>query len=216
MTRKYAKKEEQFRRGIAAEKFVAGILAKLPTTEYKIFNDVKARYGNIDHLVIRKDGATYIIETKSHQGKVTWDGNKLLLNGKPFEKDFIVQINRNIKWLRELIKKQTGTNIWIVAVLVFPNALIYSGYNKRVLRLRPVKWINVISAGFLTRLIESYIPKISRSEIWKIKEIFSHSSSRCNSSQLIRKTPLSKGDCSKSIIDFSCSSANSQGITGPN
>lgn len=163
--------EKRFRRGIAAEKFVAKFLAKLPTKEYKVFNDVRARYGNIDHVVIRKDGAVYLLETKSHQGKVTWGGNKLLLNGKPFEKDFIVQINRNIKWLRELIKKQTGINTWIVAVLVFPNVLIYSANNKRVLRLRPVKRVNVVTAGFLMRLIESYIPENPRPGIWENKEI---------------------------------------------
>lgn len=149
---------------------MAAILAKLPGKEYAVFNNVQTRYGDIDHIVIRRDGAVYLLEDKSHRGRVTWDGKRLLLNGWLFEKDFICQINMNIAWLRELLKKRLGVNPWIVACLVFPNALLYSDKNKRVLRLRPVKRVNVVCTGFLKRLIELYVPRTARPEIWEQRE----------------------------------------------
>lgn len=100
-----------------------------------------------------------MVETKAHHGMVTYDGRQLLLNGHPFEKDFIAQINRNIHWLREKLRLATGMNVWIVAVLVFPNALVYSEEGKRVLRLKPVKRVNVINGKCLTSLLKMWKPK---------------------------------------------------------
>lgn len=153
-------------RGRHAERQVFRILRELDE-DYAVFNDVEARYGNIDHVVVSRAGAVFMIETKSHRGKVTYDGKQLLLNGKPFEKDFIGQINRNIVWLRERIKKTTDTNVWIVAVLVFTNAIMYSEKGKPVLRLRPVNRINVINSRYLKPLLKSYSPQQPRPAIWR-------------------------------------------------
>ena len=87
-----------------------------------VMNDVRIKYGNIDHLVIRDDGAIFIIETKSHRGTVTFDGKRLLHNGKPFKKNPICQMNRNIRWFREWSLRMTGKSIWFTAILVFPEA----------------------------------------------------------------------------------------------
>ena len=170
MAKENRRKEERQRRGKAAEREVARTLAELPRNEYAVFNNVRALYGDIDHLVIHRSGAVYLLETKGHHGKVTWDGKQLLLNGHAFEKDFIAQIHRNITWLRQIIKEHTGVDTWIFSCLVFPNALIYSSKNKRVLRLKPVKWVNVVCGGFLKRLIELYVPATAKPAIWEKKE----------------------------------------------
>ena len=107
-------------RGERAERVVAARLSTLPADEFIVLNDVQAKYGNIDHLVIRRDGAVFLVETKSHIGRITWNGRDLLLSGKPFRKNFLCQINRNIRWLRGEIKTNDGMNPWIIAVLVFP------------------------------------------------------------------------------------------------
>jgi len=154
-------------RGKYAERQVFRILRELDEDCYAVFNDVEARYGNIDHVVVSRAGAVFLVETKSHRGKVTYDGKQLLLNGRPFEKDFIAQINRNIVWLRERIKEAAGTNVWIVSVLVFTNAIMYSEKGKPVLRLRPVNRINVINSRYLKPLIKSYSPRQPRPAIWR-------------------------------------------------
>lgn len=107
-----------------AERKVQCILEQLPMDHFIVMNDIKFRYGNIDHLVIRDDGAIFLIETKSHRGVITSDGNQLLLNGKPFKKNPICQVNRTIRWLRNMIARFYRRNVWIVAVLVFPRAKV--------------------------------------------------------------------------------------------
>jgi hypothetical protein len=160
------KRIAQKKRGRKAELAVRRILRKLPKTRFEVFNDVPARYGNIDHLVISREGAIFLIETKGHRGKVTAAHGKILLNGQPMRRDPVAQVSRNIKWLRSMIREKVGCAAWIVSILVFPNAMIYSPKGKRVLRLQPVHRMNVIGKGCLRKLIEAYILKSPRRMIW--------------------------------------------------
>lgn len=107
--------------GAQAERKVRRLLEQLPMDRFIVMNDVRIKYGNIDHLVIRDDGAIFIIETKSHRGTVTFDGKRLLHNGKPFKKNPICQMNRNIRWVRSFTHA-TAARAWFTAILVFPNA----------------------------------------------------------------------------------------------
>jgi len=106
-----------------AEARVRQALEELPMDRFIVMNDVHIRYGNIDHLVIRDDGAVFIIETKSHRGMISFDGKQLLLNSKPFRNNPICQINRNIRWLKKFIGLDRRW-LWLTAILVFPNTSI--------------------------------------------------------------------------------------------
>ena len=132
-------------RGERAERVVAARLSTLPADDFIVLNDVQATYGNIDHLVIRHDGAIFLIETKSHVGTVTWNGRELLLSGKPFRKNYLCQTNRNIRWLRREIKANDRTNPWVVAILIFPFA--------RVKIRGPAKRINVLGLNRLRSVL---------------------------------------------------------------
>ena len=132
--------------GAQAERKVRRILEQLPMDRFIVMNDVRIKYGNIDHLVIRDDGAIFIIETKSHRGTVTFDGKQILLNRKPFKKNPICQMNRNIRWLREYFPLLTGESTWFTAILVFPEAKLQI--------IRPVKGIQCVGTpAELARLI---------------------------------------------------------------
>ena len=133
---------------MAAEQKVARLLSKLTREHYLVFNDVEFRYGNIDHLVVRPDGVLFMVETKAHKGNVTTDGKQVLLNAKPFVASPLSQINRSIRWLRNMTEPPFAAHSWIVAVLVFPNA--------RVKVNRSVKRLNVLSADRLIAFIRSY------------------------------------------------------------
>ena len=122
-------------------------LNQLSMNRFLVAHDIKFKYGNIDHLVIRDDGTVFMIETKSHRGVITADGQRLYLNGTPFKKNPICQINQNIRWVRNKLGANFRMNPWIVAIVVFPNG--------RVGIRRPVKRVNVIEArrllGFIQR-----------------------------------------------------------------
>ncbi len=117
------KKIKQAKRGAKAEVQIGDLLANLGE-DYLVIHDVMADYGNIDHVVISKEGGIYMIETKSHGGRITIEDNKLLLNGHTPEKDFIAQSLRNSFWMREKIESVIGTKPWITPILVFTNAFI--------------------------------------------------------------------------------------------
>lgn len=75
--------------GKAGEEAVAAILARLSGKGFYLFNNLKAgSVGDIDHLLVGPTGV-FVIETKSHRGRVTRDEKtgELLRNGAPFERD---------------------------------------------------------------------------------------------------------------------------------
>lgn len=156
------RKAKRVRRGRAAEKRIQAMLDTLPMTQFKVFNDVPARYGNIDHLVISREGAVFLIETKGHRGKVSIEGERLLINGKPSAKNFIGQVNRNIQWLRNKIQSEIGRKAWIIAILVFVNASV----GKR----KTLKRVNIIESRDLRRLIERYRVKVPQRLIWNRRD----------------------------------------------
>ena len=54
--------------------------------DYMIMHDWTSPYGNIDHIVYDKTGNIFILETKSHYGKVTASGDQLLATGTHLKK----------------------------------------------------------------------------------------------------------------------------------
>lgn len=163
------------RSGATAERQVGELLTQLLLDGCLVLNDVLFRYGNLDHVVIRfrpraphgfrlrrgyagqdtgqvrPDITVFLIETKSHHGRVTWNGKQLLINGRPFSRNPLCQMNRGIRWIRRMAKRLFGVNPWIVAVLVFPNA--------DVLIRSSVKRVNVLNADNLLDFIRAYPQK---------------------------------------------------------
>ena len=115
------KKLKEFRlatRGAIAEEKV-GLLLKSLGPDFAVLHDVVCNYGNIDHVVINKTGGIFMVEIKSHGGKITNEKGQLLLNGHAPEKDFIAQSLRNSYWLRNRLEPLIGTKPWITPILVF-------------------------------------------------------------------------------------------------
>jgi len=132
----------------AAEQEVGALLTELLLDGCLVLNDVPFPYGNLDHIVIRGDQTIFLVETKAHRGQVRWDGRQLLINGRPFARNPICQLNRSIRWIRKMATQLFGVNPWIVAVLVLPNADIQIH--------RAVKRINVLRAVDLLGFIRAY------------------------------------------------------------
>jgi hypothetical protein len=102
---------------------VTQTLSSLPQ-KCLVVHEVAARYGNIEHLVVREDGAVFLIETRLHRGFITHRKGELLVDGCPFEADFIRQTTTNAFVLRDLLADGLGISPFIHAAIVFPNAAV--------------------------------------------------------------------------------------------
>jgi len=157
------KKKEERRavRGAIAEEKVAGFLEGLGE-DYCVFHDIVSPYGNIDHVVLGKDNGVFLIETKSHGGKVSVTDGHLLVNGKPPEKDFIAQTLKNTYWLRDKISEIIGVKVWFTPVLVFTNAFVPP--------TKPIKGVFIINKKYLNLLIEKRkAPVEIAAKVWEAR-----------------------------------------------
>ena len=159
---KQEKRVKRARRGARAEEKVDSLLDGL-SDDFVVLNDVVSQYGNIDHIVISRYGGLFLIETKSHGGKVTVDNGTVLVNGKLPEKDFIRQTISNAYWLRNRVFELTGVKPWITPLLVFTNAFVaYS---------QPVKGIRVINKKYLVDIIEKgRNSSPTNAKVWEVRE----------------------------------------------
>jgi hypothetical protein len=142
---KKGKEVTRARKGANAEERVDDLFAGL-TDQYFIINDVVSKFGNIDHVIIKKNAGIFLIETKSHHGKVNVQAKTLFLNGHLPEKDFISQTLNNAYWLRGRIKLIFEYNVWIYPIIVFTNAFVPFA--------PPIKGIHIVNIKFLISTLE--------------------------------------------------------------
>ncbi|MGA8754527.1 nuclease-related domain-containing protein [Candidatus Deferrimicrobium sp.] len=116
----YADRALDARRGAVAEEAVGNLLADLPA-KYYVVNDFASKKGNIDHIVISTKGIL-TVETKSHRGVVTCEGEMLKRDGEPFEMDFIKQAWAEAYSIRDLLTEKGVCNLRPQPVIVFTDA----------------------------------------------------------------------------------------------
>lgn len=117
-----AKRSKDAERGAEAEEAVGAILDSLPEGNF-VIHDFASGKGNIDHLLVCTKGIL-TLETKSHAGKVSFDGNKLLRNGRKFEKDFLNQAWAQCYLVKEVLAKRGITNLHPEPVILFTKAAV--------------------------------------------------------------------------------------------
>lgn len=127
-------------RGAVAEESVGAELEKLDE-RFHVIHDVVVGPGNIDHVVIGPAGL-FVVETKSHRGQVTFDGEKLLLGGRPFEKNFLAQAYAESMALKEYLRKATGADFEVRPLLVFTNGFVKVRGAAKGVEILPLKWMN--------------------------------------------------------------------------
>jgi hypothetical protein len=166
ITENYDKKsiqmEKRANRGAKAEEEIGGLLSELDEEQFLVLHDINSTYGNIDHLVLCQRGI-FLIETKSHHGKVSLGDGKLLINGHEPEKDFIAQTLKNSYWLKELIKTKIGLDVWINPLLVFTNAFVPFG--------KPIKGVQITNKKFLLNILQSNgRVTASNQKLWEVRD----------------------------------------------
>jgi len=116
-------KKYTYSKGARGEKTVGALLEALGN-DYKVWHDVPITYGNIDHVVLCKNGRIFMIETKANKGRVTFAGDDLKINGYIPEKNMIRQCLNNLFELQAIVEQNTGRKTWVTAILVFTDAYV--------------------------------------------------------------------------------------------
>ena len=156
------------RRGAVAEEDVGNLLGELPAG-YFVVNDFVLRRGNIDHIVISTKGIL-TIETKSHRGVVSCEGETLKRDGKPFEKDFIKQGWREALSIRDLLTRHGISAPKPQPVLLFANADV---------RVRQqVRGVEIVSQRYFPVYLQRLQTRMGAKEAEKIFEILKSSQSQ--------------------------------------
>lgn len=121
--------------GGRGEEKVGAMLEGLREHGFYIFHDVQLpQVGNVDHVALGPRGF-FGIETKSHGGRVSAQGNQLLLNGRPPEKDFVAQTWRGCYRLKEILGSEVSP------LLCFTEAFVEGRVFVRGVRVLPVRWM---------------------------------------------------------------------------
>jgi hypothetical protein len=149
------------RRGAVAEEAVGNLLGELPAG-YFVVHDFVSRRGNIDHIVISPKGIL-TVETKSHWGIVTCEGEMLKRNGKPFEKDLIKQAWAQAYFIRILLTRHGISALKIQPVILFANADVQVRMQAR--------GVEIISRRYLPVYLGRVQNRVSAKEAEKIFEI---------------------------------------------
>lgn len=113
-----ARNDKTWGKGLEAEDMVGkSLLALLP--EYKIIEDFNTGRGNIDVIVIGPTGL-FVIEVKAMKGVVSYRNGQLAIDGRVFEKDYIVQTEAEKDWLSNTLKQYLNIDYKITGLLLFP------------------------------------------------------------------------------------------------
>lgn len=140
---------DSYYRGRRGESVILEELKKLPA-EFRVFCDVKIQPPyNIDFVVAGPTGV-FIIEVKSHAGKIDYQNSRISINGLvPQEKDFLKQAKGEARSVADYLKNKAVNISWVHSILAFshPSATLRFG-------LKPLDDVFVVGRSFLRKLIQ--------------------------------------------------------------
>jgi len=148
----YSKGAVDARQGDVAEEAVGNLLGELPAGNF-VVHDFESKKGNIDHIIISKKGIL-TVETKSHRGIVTCEGDLLKCDGKPFEKDFIKQAWAQAYSIRDLLTEKGVCNLRPQPVIVFTDADVQVNKKVRGVHVIGIKEFHAFLEGLPTWMSE--------------------------------------------------------------
>lgn len=113
------------RLGLEGEQVVGQQLEELRMRGCRVFHDLPGPHFNLDHILVAPQGI-YAVETKTlrkpQRGNpaITFDGERLLVEGREPLGDYLGQVTAQRRWLRERLQETTGRQFSVRSVLVFP------------------------------------------------------------------------------------------------
>jgi hypothetical protein len=162
----YANRLRNWNVGIEAEEYVDDIANELPNGFIPLHNLVVGNKGNIDHVIVGPTGI-WVIETKSHNGKITFDGRELKRDGRSLEKDFLGQAMAEAYAVKDILKKELQMQFDTQPIIIFAgnDVDVRFGLNK-------IKGVYVVGPTWLDRLItNNLIQKLDDQTINKVVDV---------------------------------------------
>jgi hypothetical protein len=109
--------------GRDGEMIVGEFLELLREDDSRVFHDLIGDGFNVDHVLITRNGV-FTIETKTYSkpndGRIIFDGKKILKDGYDMEGKLLTQARAEAKWVARIILESTGRTIPVTPVIVFP------------------------------------------------------------------------------------------------
>jgi hypothetical protein len=113
----------QMNLGSKGEQVVGQMLEELRGWGYQVFHDICEDDYNIDHVLVGP-GGVFAVETKTISkrvgAKITYDGQRVLLDGRQMDRDPVKQVIAIADRVREVLKRETGRTVEVKPVLLFP------------------------------------------------------------------------------------------------
>lgn len=146
--------------GYEAEQKVEDASYELPKSFIPITNIVLGGTGNIDEVIVGPTGI-WVVEVKSHTGRITFDGKELRRGGELFEKDFLKQAWAERCGVRDILRKELNKDFFIHPVICFSDAEVRIGPKPvRGIYVIGLKWLNGLILKGPTRLGYSTVDEI--------------------------------------------------------
>jgi hypothetical protein len=146
------------RRDAVEKEEVGRLLGALPKGCF-VLHDFASLRRNIDHIVVSPKGI-FTIETNSHKGAITFDGEKMLGDGQLFEKDFIKRAWAQAFCIRDLLASQGISAPEPQPVVLFVNADVRTQYK--------VKGVEIIGRRGLPSYLDRTRNRMNAKEAEKI------------------------------------------------
>lgn len=148
--------------GRDGERVVAEVLSEQVRKGNAVFHDVVGPNFNLDHVIVAPQGV-FVIETKTlskptrPDAYVTFDGKDLRVDSHALDRDPIEQTLSEIRWLKDLLRESTGTDIPVKGLIVFPGWFVksdHSNVDRKVWVMNPKGVDGFITAGHSIMPIE--------------------------------------------------------------
>jgi hypothetical protein len=151
--------------GRDGEKVVGEFLELFREDGARVFHDLIGDKFNVDHVLICTQGV-FVIETKTyskpHDGRIIFDGKKILRDGYNTEGKLLTQARAEANWVRRIIKESTGKTILVEPVIVFP------GWFVETTQAGKSSDVTVINPRMLKRHIGQYPSVLSKEDLMLI------------------------------------------------
>ncbi len=123
-TRDTRRRLECLRQGRDGERAVAEFLDELKRDGARVLHDIPDDRGNVDHVVICRQGV-FAIETKAwskpdHVWSLEFDGERVHVAGRPPNAEPIMQCRAEVSSVRNLLRDSTSKMFPVRGVVVFP------------------------------------------------------------------------------------------------
>lgn len=140
-----------FRKGLKGAGAIWHELHNLPDT-YDVYQHCKlpGRTDDIDFIVVGPTGV-FVVEVKSHGGKIEFNGDQLTKDGEYLEKDCLRQVEIQYQGLHDYLLQETSEDIFVHPILVFSNhwANVRFGIKK-------IRFIHIVKKKWLLKTIGQY------------------------------------------------------------